>query len=1282
LSVLLKGTPWVRRLFYGIGLASLLAGYQLLFFDPALAEMPKEQSDSILQRPQSLAVDLQAGSTPTPTYNPACKFCDVNGDGVVNILDVTLVSQHWGETGAPGWIPEDINRDGVVNILDITALTSCMGQVVGPGATNTTAPPSSSTPIPTSTGTSIPTATHTPPPPTSTLTGTWTETPSRTATSTPVPPTVTGTPPTSTNTPPVPSTPTPTASRSPTFTPTPDVSMSVSPANLVISGVGSAVNLDILISSNAPTRSAQVGFTFNPAVLSCSQVVEGTFYSSWAAQNGGSTLMFPSPSVNNTTGVITTGGVTVLGAQGTPDPVTGGVGGATGDGIFLTLQCTAIATGVSPITLTNGVVSNDNPQFSAAYPATFTNGVVFVGVTPTVTLHAAPTTTSTATLNFTPTPTLPSTSTPTFVASITATPTFTPTPDVSMSVSPANLVVSGSGSAVNLDILISSNAPTRSAQVGFTFNPAVLSCSQVVEGTFYSSWAGPNGGSTQTNLPAAIDNTTGVIATVDLSINGAQGTPDPVTGGVGGATGSGIFLTLQCTAIATGVSPITLTKGVVSNDNPVPAAYPAMITSGMVFVGVTPTATLPATVTPTPYPTPTPLPTDTATVQAGTLSMNPANPLVLPNQAFTVDLLLNINQPSWGTQFSASFDKTILHCDSIVEGPFYKSWAAANHVTDSLFPVPGCDNTHGVITLGASSILGETTDGSGPSGSGTLFTLHFTALAVGNTGITLSSVLVSNAALSGTSPLAVAVSGATVTVSNSAPTLTLTLTPTLTPTQTPTPTPSYTQSPTPTSSLTYTSGPTNTPAPAATNTAFIEPASTKTAYALTQGAAIQANASLSVSPTLKQLDSAGGTFSLDIVVTTDKPSLGAQTQVTFNPAVLQCQSISEGNFYKDWATQNGGSTLVIPNPTCDNTNGKTSPLGISILGAATPDAQGNGGGPTGSGVFFTINFTAQSVGSTNIDLISSNSYLATNLAGGHTYTLALNNGAVYIGVTPNPTQAAALATSTPFTNGTPQTPTPTLAAINLSPTPTGTGGPGGSGTTGGSDSPLAAGPAIGFDLLDKLDSQGVLTQDVELQSPDGSVLMNLPKGVQALTLDNHRLPQITFAPLSGLAKDLCSFTTLDLNYQLGPEGANFNQPVTLTFHYDPSKLPKNANENKLTIISYDPVKKSCSSLKSQVDRKSKTVSARISHLSIYALVLRKPLLSQMLLIVGVILLVLLIGAGIMWYLRGRRRSGLAWIPEWAKRLAHSILPSRKAGSGAGPNRPDEPPAAADQPERP
>ena len=53
------------------------------------------------------------------TVNQPYEDWDTNGDGVVNVLDMTLVGQHWDETGLIGWIQEDVNEDGMINVLDM-----------------------------------------------------------------------------------------------------------------------------------------------------------------------------------------------------------------------------------------------------------------------------------------------------------------------------------------------------------------------------------------------------------------------------------------------------------------------------------------------------------------------------------------------------------------------------------------------------------------------------------------------------------------------------------------------------------------------------------------------------------------------------------------------------------------------------------------------------------------------------------------------------------------------------------------------------------------------------------------------------------------------------------------------------------------------------------------------------------------------------------------------------------------------------------------------------------
>ena len=53
---------------------------------------------------------------------------DFNGDGMVDIFDISSVAIHWGETGTPGWIPADLNKDGVIDISDLSMVAVKFGE--------------------------------------------------------------------------------------------------------------------------------------------------------------------------------------------------------------------------------------------------------------------------------------------------------------------------------------------------------------------------------------------------------------------------------------------------------------------------------------------------------------------------------------------------------------------------------------------------------------------------------------------------------------------------------------------------------------------------------------------------------------------------------------------------------------------------------------------------------------------------------------------------------------------------------------------------------------------------------------------------------------------------------------------------------------------------------------------------------------------------------------------------------------------------------------------------
>ncbi len=64
---------------------------------------------------------------PVPAPTPSPKAGDVNGDGVINIFDASVVSAHWlqnGQTRTTG----DLNGDGVVNIFDASIVSANWGK--------------------------------------------------------------------------------------------------------------------------------------------------------------------------------------------------------------------------------------------------------------------------------------------------------------------------------------------------------------------------------------------------------------------------------------------------------------------------------------------------------------------------------------------------------------------------------------------------------------------------------------------------------------------------------------------------------------------------------------------------------------------------------------------------------------------------------------------------------------------------------------------------------------------------------------------------------------------------------------------------------------------------------------------------------------------------------------------------------------------------------------------------------------------------------------------------
>jgi hypothetical protein len=118
---------------------------------------------------------------------------------------------------------------------------------------------------------------------------------------------------------------------------------------------------------------------------------------------------------------------------------------------------------------------------------------------------------------------------------------------------------------------------------------------------------------------------------------------------------------------------------------------------------------------------------------------------------------------------------------------------------------------------------------------------------------------------------------------------------------------------------------------------------------------------VSVSPRSSRV-SLNQVFDISVTLSTTVPTRAAQFGMSFNPAVLRCDSISEGPFYRDWAQAHGGTTMLIPAPTCNNAQGAVTDMGVVVIGSPT-------GGPQGSGVVAQIRFAGLADGLSPLNLI-------------------------------------------------------------------------------------------------------------------------------------------------------------------------------------------------------------------------------------------------------------------------------------------------------------------------
>jgi Cohesin domain len=369
-----------------------------------------------------------------------------------------------------------------------------------------------------------------------------------------------------------------------------------------------------------------------------------------------------------------------------------------------------------------------------------------------------------------------------------------------------------------------------------------------------------------------------------------------------GPSGSGVLSSLVFLAANPGTSSMHLFS--VGLANPRGVSITTAVEDGTVTVtlastptptpcpdGICPTATITPTPTTTATPTATPLPVNCAVEPGATVCVQPPDFTVPPGTDFSIDVVVDEVSDLGGYEFTLVFDPDIIALMEISNGSFLGS---TGRTVSCLDPTLGVGSVRLVCTtLGAAP--------GGPNGSGVLATVRFLALAEGSSPLHPQDVILAD--ILGTSIPSTAQDGA-VTVSSG-----------------PTPTPPPTSTPTSTS----TPGPSPTPG----------------------GTLVRVDPS-------SQTVSIGDNFGVDIRIENVENLGSYEWLLTFDPAVLDYVSVSNGSFLGST-----GRTVFCPGAILDTGSVR---FGCSTAGTTPP-------GPSGAGVLATITFSALATGTSSLDLV-------------------------------------------------------------------------------------------------------------------------------------------------------------------------------------------------------------------------------------------------------------------------------------------------------------------------
>jgi hypothetical protein len=180
------------------------------------------------------------------------------------------------------------------------------------------------------------------------------------------------------------------------------------------------------------------------------------------------------------------------------------------------------------------------------------------------------------------------------------------------------------------------------------------------------------------------------------------------------------------------------------------------------------------------------------------------------------------------------------------------------------------------------------------------------------------------------------------------------------------------------------------------------------------------------------------------------------------------------------------------------------------------------------------------------------------------------------------------AATTPTTTTTPTTAITTTMTTNTKLT-----------TTTPASVPIIISPGV-VNVSPMVNSQGIFTQSVTLTSADGLVSLSIPSGTMGPTANGTLLEQISILPVTSPPAPPPGGDFIGLAYDFEPSGATFNPSISMKFTYNPANIPSGVSENSLVVTFYSTSTGQWVAVPAVVDSVSYTITAQVSHFTIYS----------------------------------------------------------------------------------